>query len=115
MRASWAGNDIAPAGTVVGTAAGAAVGTGVAGAPASLAPLERASRRRVTTAGANGFTGEVYIGYAPRSRGRMTVPQKSNEKVELKIDDKVVEMPVIVGSENERGIDIGKLRAQTGY
>jgi len=45
----------------------------------------------------------------------MTVPQKSNEKVELKIDDKVVEMPVIVGSENEKGIDIGKLRAQTGY
>jgi citrate synthase len=45
----------------------------------------------------------------------MTVPQKSNEKIELKIDDKTVELPVIVGTENEKGIDIGKLRAQTGY
>ena len=75
----------------------------------------RTTRRRLTRAGAIGFTGEVYIGYAPRSRRRITVPQKSNEKVELKIDDKTVELPVIVGTENEKGIDIGKLRAQTGY
>jgi citrate synthase len=43
------------------------------------------------------------------------VPQKTNEKVEWNVDDKVVEMPVVVGTENEKGIDIGKLRAQTGY
>jgi len=43
------------------------------------------------------------------------VPQKTNEKIELRIDDKSVELPVIIGSENEKGIDIGKLRAQTGY
>src|SRR6266849_4490234 len=49
------------------------------------------------------------------SRGRITVPPKTNERVELKIDDKTVEFPVIVGTENEKGIDIGKLRAQTGY
>ena len=36
-------------------------------------------------------------------------------KVELKIDDTVMELPVVVGTEDERGIDIGKLRAQTGY
>jgi citrate synthase len=36
-------------------------------------------------------------------------------KVELKIDNTVVELPVVVGTEDERGIDIGKLRAQTGY
>src|SRR5882757_9198903 len=45
----------------------------------------------------------------------MTVPQKPNEKIELKIDDKTFELPVIVGTENEKGIDIGKLRTQTGY
>ena len=59
MRASWAGNEIA-------AAPGAA-----AGAPASPAALERARKntkpRRVTAAGAIGFTGEVYIGYAPPS------------------------------------------------
>jgi len=36
-------------------------------------------------------------------------------KVELKIDNATVELPVIIGTEDERGIDIGKLRAQTGY
>jgi citrate synthase len=36
-------------------------------------------------------------------------------KVELKLDNTVVELPVIVGTEDERGLDIGKLRAQTGY
>src|SRR6266446_1735077 len=36
-------------------------------------------------------------------------------KVELKLESGTVELPVIVGTEDERGIDIGKLRAQTGY
>jgi citrate synthase len=36
-------------------------------------------------------------------------------KVELKIDNASIELPVVVGTEDERGIDIGKLRAQTGY
>jgi len=36
-------------------------------------------------------------------------------KVELKIDNTVVELPVVTGTEDEHGIDIGKLRAQTGY
>jgi citrate synthase len=36
-------------------------------------------------------------------------------KVELKIADATMELPVVVGTEDERGIDIGKLRAQTGY
>src|SRR5215831_6108809 len=40
---------------------------------------------------------------------------KSSEKAELRVDDKVLELPVIVGSENEKGIDVGKLRGQTGY
>ena len=37
------------------------------------------------------------------------------EKAELKVDSKVIELPVIEGTENEKAIDIGKLRAQTGY
>ena len=38
-----------------------------------------------------------------------------NETVELKIGDKSFAYPVVTGSENEKGIDIGPLRAQTGY
>nr|WP_243663837.1 hypothetical protein [Rhodothermus marinus] len=33
----------------------------------------------------------------------------------LILDDTTVELPVIVGTEGERAIDIRKLRAQTGY
>jgi citrate synthase len=48
------------------------------------------------------------------------VPEKiqaktPQEKAELKVDSKVIELPVIEGTENEKAIDIGKLRAQTGY
>ncbi len=32
----------------------------------------------------------------------------------IQIDGKTLELPVVVGSENERGIDIAKLRAETG-
>jgi len=32
----------------------------------------------------------------------------------IRVDDKEIDVPVIVGSENERGLDIAKLRAQTG-
>lgn len=38
-----------------------------------------------------------------------------SEKVELIIDGKTHEFPVVTGSENEKAIDISKLRAQTGY
>jgi len=34
---------------------------------------------------------------------------------ELRLDDKQLELPVIVGSEGERGLDISKLRGQTGH
>lgn len=33
----------------------------------------------------------------------------------LKIDGKEYELPIIVGTENEKAIDISKLRQQTGY
>jgi citrate synthase len=36
------------------------------------------------------------------------------DRAELKIGDKTIELPVIVGSEGEVGIDVGKLRASTG-
>lgn len=38
-----------------------------------------------------------------------------NESVEVKIGGETISLPVIVGSENEHGIDIGKLRGKTGY
>lgn len=41
---------------------------------------------------------------------------KKGGTAELKLPDgKVVELPIVVGSENEHGLDISKLRAQTGY
>ena len=33
----------------------------------------------------------------------------------IKIDDKELEVPVVVGSEGERALDISRLRSQTGY
>jgi citrate synthase len=38
-----------------------------------------------------------------------------SEKAELKIDGKIIELPVITGSENEKAIDISALRASSGY
>ncbi|MCX7999486.1 MAG: citrate (Si)-synthase, partial [Leptospiraceae bacterium] len=37
------------------------------------------------------------------------------EKVYLKIDGKEYELPVVIGSEGEKAIDITTLRAKTGY
>ncbi len=37
------------------------------------------------------------------------------ETAELRMGDQVIELPIIVGSEDERAIDITKLRDQTGY
>jgi citrate synthase len=42
------------------------------------------------------------------------VPENATQKAELIIDGKTLELPVVVGTEDERAIDIGKLRAQTG-
>src|SRR5450432_3952213 len=54
-----------------------------------------------------------------RASGRTTVPDKVTSngelKAELRIADKTWDVPVIVGTEDEHGLDIGKLRAQTGY
>lgn len=36
-------------------------------------------------------------------------------KAELRLDDKVYELPTLVGTENEKAIDISRLRDQTGY
>ncbi len=37
------------------------------------------------------------------------------ENIQLNIEGKVVDCPVIVGTENDKGIDIAKLRASSGY
>lgn len=37
------------------------------------------------------------------------------DKAKIHIDDKTFELPVIEGTENERGIDISGLRSETGY
>src|SRR4051812_10327791 len=38
-----------------------------------------------------------------------------SDTVQINVDGKTLIYPVITGTENERGIDIGKLRADTGY
>lgn len=38
-----------------------------------------------------------------------------SETISLKINDNNLELPVVTGTEDEKGIDISKLRAQTGY
>jgi citrate synthase len=56
------------------------------------------------------------IGYAGADpQEELPVPDKALPKAELRIDDKVLDVPVVVGTEDEHAIDIGKLRAQTGY
>jgi citrate synthase len=37
------------------------------------------------------------------------------ETAQLRVDGKTLELPIVVGSEGERGIDISQLRAKTGY
>ncbi|MCB9192526.1 MAG: citrate synthase [Flavobacteriales bacterium] len=38
-----------------------------------------------------------------------------SETAEIRVGDQVIELPVVTGTENEKGIDIRKLRDQTGY
>ena len=38
-----------------------------------------------------------------------------NKTVSLPIDGQTIELPIVTGSENERALDISKLRADTGY
>jgi citrate synthase len=37
------------------------------------------------------------------------------DRAELKVDGKTIELPVVTGTEDEKGIDIRQLRTQTGY
>jgi citrate synthase len=39
----------------------------------------------------------------------------AEELLNVKVDSKVIELPVITGTEQEKGIDITKLRSETGY
>ncbi|RMG15964.1 MAG: citrate synthase [Bacteroidetes bacterium] len=41
--------------------------------------------------------------------------ESESEKVEVKIGDKTIKLPVHTGTYQEKGIDISKLRAQSGY
>ena len=39
----------------------------------------------------------------------------ASQTAELRLGDKTIELPVVVGSEGEHAIDIRRLRAETGY
>src|SRR5262249_42030401 len=47
------------------------------------------------------------------NRTRQEVPV--TDRATLTVDGKAIDLPVVVGTENERAVDIGKLRTQTGY
>ena len=51
----------------------------------------------------------------PFSKGLGYKPQFMSEFVEIKLGDKTVNLPIVVGSEGEHAIDIAKLRSQTGF
>src|SRR5689334_9685529 len=96
-----------PPGTSRGAAAGAAAGC-------AWAAVARASHEHVTPNNAERlhFTrSAVYLLlYAVRPR-RFVVP----DRAELLLDGKKIELPTLVGSENEKAVDIRKLRGDTGY
>ena len=39
----------------------------------------------------------------------------STDKARLELPDQTIELPVIVGTENEKAVDVSKLRSDTGY
>jgi citrate synthase len=39
----------------------------------------------------------------------------SSKTASLKLDDKEIVLPIVVGTEGERGVDVRKLRDDTGY
>src|SRR5580704_4156339 len=39
----------------------------------------------------------------------------SNKTAILEIDGKICELPIVIGTENEKAVDIATLRAKTGY
>jgi citrate synthase len=39
----------------------------------------------------------------------------STEKARLELPDQTIELPVVVGTENEKAVDVSKLRSDTGY
>ncbi len=43
------------------------------------------------------------------------ITNKMSEIAKLELDGKTIELPIITGTENEKAIDISKLRGQTGY
>jgi len=44
-----------------------------------------------------------------------TAVEKDQETVEISVGNETVKCPVVTGTEDEKGFDIGKLRGQTGY
>jgi citrate synthase len=51
----------------------------------------------------------------PQKSGSKTGDRSMSETAKLTVGGKTYELPVVVGSEGEKGIDISKLRAESGY
>lgn len=52
---------------------------------------------------------------APRKKQTSSTQVKSADKAEIKVNGKVFELPVTVGTEGEKAVDISELRGKTSY
>ena len=52
---------------------------------------------------------------SPKKKQAGSIQAKSTGKVKLKVGGKTFEMPVVVGTEGEKAVDISELRAKTSY
>lgn len=63
----------------------------------------------------NSTIGKSTIGQSPSGLGNSANPNGAGEKALLTVAGQSIELPVVEGTEKERGIDISQLRAKTGY
>src|SRR5215510_2472761 len=112
-----------------GAGAGSAAAGGAAGAPGTAGPAAgppfglppaASTVSRTARAMVRRFTNGVYRLCCRAAPRRTNVPEKAQtktdtcsggtqSKAELHLDGKVMELPVVVGTEDEKGLDIGKL------
>src|SRR3989338_5436307 len=52
---------------------------------------------------------------SPKKKQAGSIQAKSTGKAEFKVGGKTFEMPVVVGTEGEKAVDISELRAKTSY
>jgi citrate synthase len=73
----------------------------------------RRRRRALTATACFGLSSAGAVGY--RRSDRSQQEPRMTEKATLHVGEHVIELPIVVGSEGERAIDMRRLRQDTGY